>query len=223
MKRVLGLFAKRPAPGAVKTRLAAAVSPEWAAQVQAGFLLDSLERFSSLQVQRVLAYTPDDAGPHFQAITGGRWELTPQGPGDLGKRMAAFCHQCFDAGANAVVLLGCDSPTLPLGLVAQAFAELARADLVLGPAADGGYYLIGCTPPPPEIFAGISWSTSGVLEQTIGRLTARPRRLALLPPWYDVDTIDDWHALRGHVAALRMAGIDPQLPHTEPLLRASPF
>jgi len=236
MKRVLGLFAKKPEPGAVKTRLAAASgarapksppkwsprSPEWAAEVYNAFLLDALERLSTLKVERVLAFTPEDARSWFEPLAGEQWQLVPQTGEDLGRRMAAFFSGCFAAGAHAAVLLGADSPTLPLGHVAQAFAELSRADLVLGPATDGGYYLIGCVPPVPAIFDGVDWGTDPVLEQTVARVQRNARRLALLPPWYDVDTIEDWHCLRGHLAALRAAGIDPKCPRTEALLAREP-
>jgi glycosyltransferase A (GT-A) superfamily protein (DUF2064 family) len=117
------------------------------------------------------------------------------------------------------VVVGTDSPTLPIEYIRRAFAELESADVVLGPATDGGYYLAGCGTELPPLFDHIAWSSGRVLADTIAAL-AEPRwRLALLPPWYDVDTPADWDLLRGHVAALRRAGIDPAAPHTEALLR----
>jgi rSAM/selenodomain-associated transferase 1 len=218
MTRTLGVFAKQPLPGRVKTRLAAARSPAWAAEVSEAFLLDLLDQLQTLTVRRVLAYDPPEALAYFQQAAGQRFDLVPQGEGDLGDRLARFVTREFDAGARAVVVVGTDSPTLPITLVAQAYAELARADVVLGPAADGGYYLIGCSRPLPFLFAGIDWGTPRVLEQTVGRLAPYALRLALLTPWYDVDTLDAWHALRGHIAALRAAGLDPRVPRTEALL-----
>jgi rSAM/selenodomain-associated transferase 1 len=144
--------------------------------------------------------------------------VLPQVEGDLGQRMAAFFSAQFQAGAAKVVLVGTDSPTLPLSFIAQAFQQLDRAELVLGPATDGGYYLIGCKEPLPPIFKGIAWGTSAVLGETVGRLPDSRWQLALLPPWYDVDTVADWQMLRGHLAALRRAGVDPGLPHTEALI-----
>src|SRR5205807_8415833 len=99
----------------------------------------------------------------------------------------------------------------------QAFDELKRSDVVLAPAMDGGYCLIGCAGSVPPIFEQIPWSTSLVLQATISHVQAHKLKLALLPPWYDVDTLDDWRMLQGHVAALRRAGIDPGVPHTEKL------
>lgn len=215
---VLGLFAKLPRPGAVKTRLAAAVSSEWAARVAEAFLRDSLARLAALPVYRMVVFAPAEAEAEFADLVRGKYELAPQTSGDLGQRMETFIAGQLAAGAYAVVLVGADSPTLPVEYVRQAFTALSRADVVLGPAQDGGYYLVGCGRQIPPIFHGIAWSSSGVLAQTIDRLQDSTWRLAVLPPWYDVDTVQDWSLLRGHVAALRRAGIDPQVPHTEALL-----
>lgn len=216
-RRVLGLFAKQPLPGQVKTRLAAATSPAWAARVAHAFLLDLLERFGTFDAKRVLAYAPADADHFFQPLAGDRFTLVPQGKGDLGQRMARFFARQFAGGADQVVLLGTDSPTLPREFVEQAFRDLEQADVLLGPATDGGYYLIGARRLPP-VFDGIPWSTPHVLAETVARLTDSRWRLALLPPWYDVDTLDDWVLLEGHVAALRRAGQEPGLRHVEALL-----
>jgi rSAM/selenodomain-associated transferase 1 len=217
-ERVLGLFAKWPAPGSVKTRLAAAGGPAWGARVARAFLLDSLDRLAAVDARRVLAFAPAESEADFAALTS-RFTLTPQGEGDLGQRLAGFVGGQLDAGARAVVVVGTDSPTLPMAYVEQAFAELERADAVLGPATDGGYYLVGCGPHRPPLFEGIAWSTGRVLVDTVAALSDPGWKLALLPPWYDVDTPDDWVMLAGHLAALRRAGIDPGVPHTEALLR----
>jgi rSAM/selenodomain-associated transferase 1 len=201
----------------VKTRLAAATSPAWAARVAAAFLLDTVNRLGSVDAERVLVFDPPDDSRFFADLVRQRFALVPQGPGNLGSRLSGFVREQFQRGATAVVLAGTDSPTLPVELVEQAFAELARAHVVLGPATDGGYYLVGCVPPLPPLFEGVSWSTPGVLGDTVARLTDPAWRVAVLPPWYDVDTLDDWRMLQGHLAALRRAGVDPGVPHTEQL------
>jgi rSAM/selenodomain-associated transferase 1 len=219
---VLGVFAKEPRPGQVKTRLAAATSPEWAARVAAAFLEDTLDRLTRIDARRVLAHAPDDAGPFFDRLAAGRFELVPQGAGDLGQRMAAFFQGRFAAGATSVVLVGTDSPTVHLGYVERAFHSLASNDLVLGPATDGGYYLIGCKSRVPPIFDGIRWSSRHVLADTVGRLSDPSWRLALLPPWYDVDTLDDWDMLCGHLLGLERGGVDLTelgMPRTADLVR----
>jgi hypothetical protein len=215
----LGLFAKWPRPGQVKTRLAAETSAEWAARVALAFLRDGLDRLSRVAAHRVLAFAPPSAEDCFAGLTQGRFALVPQEDGDLGRRMAAFFVRQLQAGADRVVLLGTDSPTVPLAFVERAFAELEQADVVLGPATDGGYYLIGCGRRLPPVFADIAWGSRHVLGKTVARLADPGWRLALLPPWYDVDTLDDWWTLCGHVTALRRAGLDPGVPCTEQLIR----
>jgi len=150
-------------------------------------------------------------------LAGERYELTAQPEGDLGCRMAAFFAGVFQRGAAQAVLLGTDSPTLPLSYISSAFEQLEEVDLVLGPATDGGYYLIGLSRNIPSIFENMNWSRPDLLANTVERLRGSSYRLGLLPPWYDVDTLDDWQMLCGHLSALRRAGIDPRVPHTEKL------
>jgi rSAM/selenodomain-associated transferase 1 len=217
--RVLGLFAKRPLSGSAKTRLAALHGPDWAAEVARAFLLDTIDRLATVAVRRVLAFSPPEAERDFANLVGDRFLLTPQAPGDLGQRLAGFVAEELRDGAESVVLVGTDSPTLPVAFVEQAFRELDHADVVLAPATDGGYCLIGCTWRAPSLFEGVAWSTSRVLADTVARLGDSDCRLALLPPWYDVDTPDDWVMLCGHLAAMRRAGVDPGVPRTEALTR----
>ena len=169
----------------------------------------------------MLAFSPADTRASFAELAGDRYALEPQADGDLGQRMAAFFGRHLTAGAEAVVLLGTDSPTVPVDYVEQAFRELEAANVVLGPATDGGYYLIGCRQLPP-VFDGIRWGGSRVLEETVACLADPMWRLALLPPWYDVDTPDDWQMLRGHLAAMERAGLDAEVPQTLQLLQSSP-
>jgi hypothetical protein len=215
--RVLGVFAKNPVAGQVKTRLAAASSPEWAARVAAAFLADTLDRLATVAARRFLVYTPEDAADSMADVAADRFELLPQGPGDLGERLARFFAAHMPQGA--VIVVGCDSPTLPPELVEEALVSLQNRDVVIGPATDGGYYLLGCNLFIPSLFSEIDWGSSHVLRQTVQRLAGLDVSLGVLPPWYDVDSLDDWHALIGHVAALRRAGIDPGVPRTEALIQ----
>jgi rSAM/selenodomain-associated transferase 1 len=215
--RVLGLFAKWPAPGRTKTRLVA-TNPALGALAARAFLCDSLDRFGVIDARRVLAFEPPIALTDFAGLAAGRFELEPQGPGDLGARLSAYFARQVAGGARAIIAVGSDSPTVPIEFIEQAFTALETADVVIGPATDGGYYLIGCGRRVPPVFNGIRWGQSVVLAETLARLTDPNWRVALLPPWYDVDTADDWSMLCGHIAALRRSGIDPQAPHTERLL-----
>lgn len=214
---VLAIFAKKPIAGAVKTRLAETLGAEKAAEVYAAFLGDLVERFRHTADERVVAFTPDDAGEYFQILAGGDYEVVPQGTGDLGERMQRlFARYLAKQGKSSrVVVIGSDSPTLPHRHVESAFELLREHDVVLGPATDGGYYLIGCRRLPEDLFQGIAWGTAEVLGQTISRLPTAGRKPAVLDPWYDVDTLESWQMLQGHVAALRRAGLEPGVSRTE--------
>jgi rSAM/selenodomain-associated transferase 1 len=217
------LFAKWPRPLEVKTRLGSETTATFAAAMAAAFLRDSIERLGSLEVDRVLVIWPAGEQANFAELAGERWRLEPQCDGDLGARLADFFARQFDRGAKRVVVVGTDSPTLPLEHVRRAFECLEAADVVIGPATDGGYYLIGSSRALPQLFADIRWSSPEVLRQTIARVESLALKVALLPPWYDVDTLADWRILRGHIAAMRSAGLDPLAPHTEKLAATSEF
>lgn len=215
---VLGIFAKRPLPGLVKTRLAAETSPEWAAQVAEAFLFDILDRFTALHARQILLFSPDSEQAYFEKITAGRYRVVPQTEGDLGQRMERFIREQLESPTTAVVLLGADSPSLPIELIEDAFDQLTKADVVLGPATDGGYYLIGCARLIPNLFSAIDWSTPRVLAQTVEHVAAAKASLAVLSPWYDVDTLADWHFLAGHLRAMEQSGVPVPLPRIQALI-----
>lgn len=215
-ERTLGVFAKSPRPGQVKTRLAAATSAEWAARVAAALLADTLDRLASVPARRCLVHAPDDAGLELQAFSRDRFALQPQGAGDLGERLARFFTDRLKGGP--VVVVGADCPILSFFDLELAFTFLDRVDVVIGPATDGGYYLLGCRRFLPSLFSGIDWGGPHVLRQTVERLPTSAS-LCMLPPLADVDTLEDWHALTGYLLAERRAGVDLQLPHIEALIR----
>lgn len=202
----LGLFVKNPEPGRVKTRLASAIGDFVAAELYQGFLSDLIQRFRSTGTRRVLAYSPADAASSefFAHASAGSYELWPQPDTDLGTRMRQF-FETF--GPEPVVLIGSDSPTLPVGFPNVAFAMLQHADVVLGPATDGGLYLIGLNQQRRfwPIFDGIDWSTSRVLDQVMRRLVEVEARVEVLPPWYDIDDPGDLPFLRGHLSAISVS------------------
>jgi rSAM/selenodomain-associated transferase 1 len=200
----LGLFAKQPAPGRTKTRLAAATSAEFAARVAHALLAHALDRFAGVPAERYAVFDPPDGRLFFDSLAAGRYRLEPQAEGDLGRRLEAFFAARFAAGDRAVIAVGTDSPTMPVEWVAEAFGRLENADVVLGPATDGGYYLIGLRRPVP-VFTGIAWGTARVLGQTVACVEEAKCSLNLLPPWYDVDTLENWLVFRGHAAALERA------------------
>lgn len=195
------VFAKAPRPGAVKTRLCPPLSPVAAARLYRCFLLDTLDGVRGLAgVTPVIAYAPRRARALFAARHRGVRLLPQVGP-DLGARMAGVFRRLFARGFEAVVIIGSDSPTLPRWHLEAAVRILGRADGVIGPSADGGYYLIGLRAPCPALFTGVPWSTDRVLATTLRRARRAGRRLRRLPAWYDVDTSDDLRRLAAELRA----------------------
>jgi len=209
---VLGMFARYPEPGRVKTRLAERLGAHAAADIYRAFLGDLARRLRHCADRRVLCYTPADAlaRQYFAALGAGDFELWSQPDGELGQRMFAFFTEYLQAEAR-VVLIGSDAPTLPRETLKQAFSALDQVDCVLGPATDGGYYLLGLRVVRSELFSGIAWSTAGVLAQTVERIRAAGLTLRLLQPWYDVDTWNDLRFLDGHRRSVEHQGGDGQI------------
>ncbi len=181
------LFGKYWQAGTVKTRLARTLGAEQASQLYRVFLATLLCRYAEIGDRRSLVYTPSDATAAFRELAGARWALLPQCEGDLGERMQAFFDQAFAQGAHRVVLLGSDSPSLPVRHVIKAFAQLEHHRVVLGPSTDGGFYLIGAAGAMPNVLRGIRWSTSDVLACTTDRFEQAGARCHHLSPWYDID------------------------------------
>ena len=204
-------MAKYPAAGRVKTRLAAVLGAERAAQLYRAFVLDLAERLALLPLPVVWAYLPHDA-PFDALLPGAR--CTVQQGADLGERMHAAILGELATGADAVLVLGADVPHVDAAVIAEAEKRLAHdVDLVVGPAADGGYYLIGVRGPQAALFLDVAWGTATVLETTLARARALALRTHLLPQAFDVDDVDDLRALRA-----LLAGGAVRLPRTAALL-----
>ena len=186
----LGIFAKEPRPGQVKTRFCPPLTPEEAARLYQASLFETLERMGQGTFAATLFHA--GAGDWFAAHCPDLPRL-PQGEGDLGRRLERSLAYLLGQGAPAVALIGSDSPDLPVERVEAAFALLEGADVVTIPAADGGYVLIGARGPYPELFHDMPWSTPELLAAT----RRRAEKLALdyreLSPWED---LDDLAALR---------------------------
>ena len=199
----LTVMAKRPQAGEVKTRLCPPLTPEEAATLAECFLLDKLDQVGRLPgVARFVAFSPPDAEDFFQTRTGEAFSLLPQRGADLGERLADVSDRLLGAGFSATMIIGTDSPTLPDTVLHEAHEVLGsdHADLVLGPAKDGGYYLIGLRRPSRSLFHEIAWSTDTVLSQTVARARKVGLRTHLLPAWYDVDVEPDLRRLARDLA-----------------------
>lgn len=186
------VFVRAPRRGEVKTRLAADVGPDAALQLYRRMAEHSVARAREVEGATVrVHYTPADAGAEVAAWLGNEPEYRAQSVGDLGERMRSAVVAAFADGFGRVVIVGSDLPGLTTQILRAAFAELEAHDAVLGPARDGGYYLLGLRRMLPGIFREIPWSTDRVLALTLERLRERGIRPALLPVLGDVDTIED--------------------------------
>jgi uncharacterized protein len=196
------IFAKAPIPGQVKTRLSPPLTPDEAATLHGSFVLDTLERTKiaavnlKLPLDRYLACAPSATHVFFKIMEERQGvKLIDQVGDDLGARMNQAFQTLFAHGYRQILLIGTDVPTLPLAHFKQALTSLENHDLVLGPALDGGYYLIGLKRPNPELFVDIPWSTDQVLRLTQEKAVMLGLASALLEPWRDMDTLADLQAL----------------------------
>ncbi|MBH0190124.1 MAG: glycosyltransferase [Nitrospira sp.] len=198
----LVIFAKAPIPGEVKTRLCPPLTPDEAATLHGSFVLDMLERSKlavaklQLPFHRYLACAPSSELVFFKIMEERQGvRLLDQTGEDLGQRMHRTFADLFAKGYKQVIIVGTDVPTLPLSVYQEALAMLSRSDVVLGPALDGGYYLIGLKQPAEQLFAGVPWSTDQVLGATQRNAKTLGLSVELTTAWRDVDTIADLQSL----------------------------
>ena len=199
--RLAGCFSRCPEPGRSKTRLIPAVGAEGAARLQEVFLRDTLTRLSSLAETSVVLWVAGD--PRHAAIQRATHELpvaisSQEGEG-LGDRIECAFARGLES-AEKMILVGSDSPTVPLSLLERAYEVLDDQDAVLGPTPDGGYYLIGFRQGRRPQLNGVRWSTTRTLSDTQSAFSHQGLSHSLLPPWYDVDTSADLRILRAHLA-----------------------
>lgn len=196
MHNILLVVAKRPAAGQTKTRLCPPLDGALAAELYACFLRDTLAVMQQVPaVRREIVYLPEDAAGYFRQLAPTMALSVQQGP-DLGARLDRLLTVALEQGAQKAVVIDSDSPTLPPAYVAQAFALLDTHDVVLGPCADGGYYLIGLRQPQPRLFHDVPMSTPVVVQTTLAIAAELGLRTALLPAWYDIDTAAELDRLR---------------------------
>ena len=190
MRRLL-IFLRDPVPGAVKTRLAAALGDQPACELYRACVELTLERLGAWRREVVLCVDPPEALGRTRTWLGDGWRMTAQQGRDLGERLAQATSQAFAEGAAQVVVIGTDSPWLRAERLDAAFAALARAEIVLGPTSDGGYYLIGLSHPADPLFHGIAWGTSSVYPTTRAAARALGWSVTVLPMGYDLDHLHD--------------------------------
>ncbi|MGH8002289.1 MAG: TIGR04282 family arsenosugar biosynthesis glycosyltransferase [Brasilonema sp.] len=193
-KQHLIIFTRYPEPGKTKTRLIPALGTEGAANLQRQMTEHTLSQVKQLQKTSAVSFEVRFAGGNLQLMQdwlGYDLVYQPQGEGDLGLRMTQSFFNAFQSGAEKVLTIGTDCPDVNDQILAKAFEQLQQCDLVLGPAVDGGYYLIGLQRPIPELFINIDWGTSQVLHQTINIAQTLNLSVADLPPLADIDRPED--------------------------------
>lgn len=191
------MFVKAPLAGRVKTRLAAEVGPECATELYRRLGRHVVAATVSDRHRTVVWYAPRTCGRLVRDWLDGLCvsKFHPQPSGDLGCRLRSAFATHFREGARRVVIIGSDCPGIDRGLIRDAFAALDDHDVVLGPARDGGYYLIGMKALHEGLFQGISWSSPAVLRETTARADAEGLSYRSLRTLRDVDTVADAHAV----------------------------
>jgi rSAM/selenodomain-associated transferase 1 len=201
-ENVLLIFVKYPIPGTVKTRFCPELDPEQAAALSRALAEDTLLATSkSDYYQTTVCFAPASAYRGVRSWLGPDVSLQEQCQGDLGSRQFDAIRRALAGGFRKVVIIGSDCPMITAADIEAAFDSLEGSELVVGPAEDGGYYLIGTRRPPlRSIFEGISWSTERVLRETVDRADEAGLSLKLLDVKYDLDAYAD---LQRHYRSVR--------------------
>jgi rSAM/selenodomain-associated transferase 1 len=199
--RCLLFFVKYPEKGRVKSRLASVIGDEPAAKLYRDFIIQMLSTLKTGDFPLYICFYPKNAIKALREWLGGQYHYIPQKGEDLGERMRSAFTEAFKIGFRRVVLIGSDIPDLPLEFVEEAFTSLKIIDAVIGPALDGGYYLIGFKDRTfsPQVFNGMTWGTETVFDETMQALNKLRRKVHTLPYQRDIDTVADLRILSNPV------------------------
>lgn len=186
-------FIKYPQKGRVKTRLAAALGDERAAELYRWCVIDLLATLQKSRLRFIVCVYPPSRKMRCRDWLGADHAYISQKGADLGERLQNGFSHAFSKGFQQVVAVGSDSPDLPGTFLQEAFSALRNADCVVGPASDGGYYLIGFNAAAfaLNVFESMPWGTQSVLHKTLDALKKHKRSVHLLPEWHDIDTYED--------------------------------
>jgi uncharacterized protein len=187
------MFVRSPQKGTVKTRLTAVLDEGTVLGLYRCFGSDLLEMLRHTAFGLRISFYPADAGTKVADWLGWGYVYVAQEGKDLGERLEKAFLTAFANGFQRVVIIGSDIPDLPSEMVEEAISSLASHDAVIGPATDGGYYLIGFSAARflREAFAGVNWGTSTVFQRTMDALSKHGVSVHLLPRWPDIDTYED--------------------------------
>ena len=187
------IFVKWPEKGMVKTRLSVALGDDVAMELYKSFVEDIIATIVQSGFRPLIAYYPEDAGEKIATWLGADNDYTPQIGANLGAKMSNAFRQVFEREVSRAVLIGSDFPDLPAEIISEAFSALKIKHAVIGPAKDGGYYLIGFRLDTfsSAVFDGIPWSTAEVFERTMSIFTREGLDIHQLPIWRDIDRPED--------------------------------
>ena len=188
------IFTRYPVPGKTKTRLIPVLGEEGATKLHRKLTERTISTAQKLFFYHPLSIVVNFAGVNKYLMKnwlGYTFIYQPQPDGDLGERMTIAFQKSFQCGYEKVIIIGTDCPTLKHNILREAFEALNQNELVLGPAEDGGYYLIGLRHFIPQLFQNITWGTSSVLEQTNAIALSRDLSIAYLPILADIDRPED--------------------------------
>jgi len=196
-KQIVLLFIKAPILGQVKSRLAADVGEQIALDLYKNFIFDIISTLEVSGHYFRICFHPPEEEKAVSAWLGSQYLFMPQLGNDLGEKMRGAFNRIFSEGFASGVLIGSDIPDIPYLMIHDAFEALKNSDVVIGPAADGGYYLVGFNKNSflPRVFEGITWSRNTVYQETMRILQAASLQVRCLPLWRDVDVLSDLRAL----------------------------
>lgn len=197
--QVILVFARAPLIGRVKTRLAPELDPERILHLYKCFVVDTLNLVRQAGYPFCICFDPPDAGNIMRDWLGDAMIFQAQDGNDIGEKMANAFLSAFASNVERAVIIGTDTPDLPSKFIDRAFSAMTEHDAVLGPAKDGGYYLIGFRNDTfrQALFKNIPWSTPSVYPATMKRLSDRGASVYQLPKWRDIDHYADLRALAG--------------------------
>jgi rSAM/selenodomain-associated transferase 1 len=201
----------------VKTRLTPALGADEAADLYRALLLDTVEMAESADARLTVAFTPATGRRHLERLLGARRHLLVQPPGDLGERIEAVVGRIQGGSARRVIVVGSDCPGLTAARIGEAWEVLGTVPVVLGPAADGGLYLLGVARSIEGLLRDVPWSTGREMEAVRARLVERGIAFRLLAPERDLDTPRD---LFEWFVAARQAGLESSYPRTWKVLHS---
>lgn len=212
----VAIVCKTPAAGKSKTRLSPPLKPEECAAISGCFIRDLAETMHSLardgDVAAGAVYTPQGSEAELRKLLPDGFHLTLQGEGDLGARLLKATADLIEAGFGGAILVNSDSPTLPKSILRAAVDAVRQGDnVVLSPAFDGGYTLIGLSKPHPRLYDDMPWSTSAVYKLTLDRAREIGLPVVNVPGWYDVDDAASFAILEDELRGIPPSFAEPDL------------